>query len=270
MKNYAKYRKDAAANYETHTKRPNPANNVSKWVNIKIEATGNARIMAGYGGSTHVPLLEIGHYFVRQILGINATDVLARSIPFLMTAASEYISKESCQARFDEFKMSLSSTAQAAILTDIVDQLLLEKLQSLNENGTLLDTISAVEILPRALLKPPVIAETAELIIQANSPKVCSEKNDLLLRHDIKSMVSTTEKIHAMHCLWLGREEWSKPLTNGANTFFKKFLRPTMNCLFCHFDGSVPEFSAAYPTFNHTTFADKCCTGKGNTCTRKH
>jgi hypothetical protein len=53
-----------------------------------------------------------------------------------MTVASEYISKESCQARFDEFKMSLSSTLQAAILTDIVDQLLLKKLQSLNENGT--------------------------------------------------------------------------------------------------------------------------------------
>jgi hypothetical protein len=80
-------------------------------------------------------------------------------------------------------------------------------------------------------------------------------------------MVSTTEKIQAMHCLWLGQEEWLK---HGTNTFFKNFLRPSMNCLFCHFDGSVPEFSAAYPTFNHTTFADKCCTGKGNTCTRKH
>jgi hypothetical protein len=260
MKNYAKYRKDAAADYETHRKRPNPANNVSKWVNIKIEATGNARIMAGYGGSTHVPLLEIGHYFVCQILGINATEVLARSIPFLMTAASEYISKESCQARFDEFKMSLLSTAQAAILTDIVDQLVLEKLQSLNKNGSLLDTISAVKIRPRALLKPPVIAETAESTVQAEAPKKCSEKNDLALQ------LSTTETIQAMQCLRLGQEEWPKPLTSGANTFFKKFLHPTMNCLFSHFDGSVPEFSAVYPMFNHTTFANKCCTGKGNTC----
>jgi hypothetical protein len=38
-----------------------------------------------------------------------------------MTAALEYISKESCQARFDEFKMSLSRTKKTAILTDIVD-----------------------------------------------------------------------------------------------------------------------------------------------------
>jgi hypothetical protein len=25
-----------------------------------------------------------------------------------------------------------------------------------------------------------------------------------------------------------------------------------------------------YPMFNHTTFANKCCTGKGNTCIWKY
>ena len=84
------------------------------------------------------------------------------------------------------------------------------------------------------------------------------EKKDLL-------GMSTQEKLRTM-VGWHHNKKERGPYTSAANDFFKKSIHPVMKCLENHFQGDVEAFATKYPEYAHTSFAKKCCKGRGDSC----
>jgi hypothetical protein len=264
--NSAKYRKDAAALFKMHQENPNPANSVGKWSPVHIEASGNARIMAAYSGHGHVDFNKLGDHFVRVILGIQENHIMARDSIFLIRLARETVRSQCPGELFRQFKETLNA-GKANEIQMIVDSLMRGRLQAMLQDE---NTARSLAVLPL-----PVNAVTPTLVRRREDESVAvghqsaSKKgrveNDLPERAKIKDSNDARTKINIMKGLWDQKDSWDKPLTSGANSFRKKFLRPAMLCLENHFSGSVDAFVENYPAFEHTTFSVHC-TGRGDSC----
>ncbi len=73
------------------------------------------------------------------------------------------------------------------------------------------------------------------------------------------------EKVTTMRG-WHQNKKENGPYTNTAKDFFKKCINPVVNCLENHCNGDAEAFAKKYPDFAHSSFAKKCCKGKGNSC----
>jgi hypothetical protein len=269
--NSSKYRKDAVDLYRMHKENPTLANNVRKWSNICIEATGNSMIMAACSGHKRVAFDKLGDHFVRNILGIPENHVMARNQIFLVRAARENVRSQCPSELFRQFKETLN-TGQADELQKIVDTLIRERLRTMLQDE---NTARSLFLLPPTgtppVTAPPTARPREEESVAVGQParkKARGEKNDLPERLKIKDS-NTLTKINIMKGLWDNKASWEKPLTPGANTFQKRFLNPAMSCLHNHFAGSVDAFVEKYPAFEHTKFPEVHCSGKGTFCSPK-
>jgi hypothetical protein len=264
QKQSLKYRKDAMSLFTHHQENPNPADNVSKWKPIHIDGSGgNAALMNLQAGYLEMTAASVAPFYIRNMLGVKATNPLQTSIPFLFDVAMKHgmdrlDPDEAIQAwigkNIHPDKVETLNTLIGAVVTKQVKRIVKQSDESL----LLARSVAAIPVPP--VLVPDVKAPTAK------KQKV---ENDLQARHGLGSM-DARKKLETMTTLWNDKPNWQKPLTSGAKSFSVKHLAPAMNCLEGHFGGSIDAFLKQYPSFQHTTFPKKHCGGRGSCCVPKN
>lgn len=261
-----KYRKDAATAYAIHKESPNPANNCSKWKESHVhDDGGNVQLMNAYGGTKYVETRLIADYFVKEILMVDPKSPLTKDGPIHLIGLSlKYVGSIAPGEQFKALLHELPSDKQCQF-QKVVDAMLCERLRGLLSNQQLAHALVAM---------PQPNWATDASTSEDGSPTPAKKRtkidaNDLAERHELKSL-KENDKLSVMKKLWDDRDNWEKPLTSGAKTFYVKFLTPVMKCLYNHFEGDVENFNKKHPKWLHTSFVSTCCSGDGNTCSPKN
>ena len=262
------YKKDACALLAIHKELPNVKINVSKWKSIILQSAGNAGLMiSSHHENWHFEFEQVGKYFVEQLLKIWPEQSAAKSPPFLMEKAAEYVATLAADEEFRAYCRT-KHPDEAAHVKWIVNAAVAQRvdaaLHQWIEDGTVAvaaDATAANEsdgtAQERQEERPPKRAKTGD-----NKSKL----EDLDDRHTLKELLtSPVEKITCMQKIMARIKEASdsnRPLkmTSGAKSFVSRSLGPPLRCLEAHFKGDVEAFCQKYPNFNHTTFVKgHCC-----------
>jgi hypothetical protein len=265
QKQAIKYRKDAKMLFDTHKQHPNPANNVSKWKAIHVDGSGgNAAIMTALAGYKAISPSLVADHYVRTILGVSESNLLANQIPYLIQVALKHgMDDVDPDKEIERWIVDNVHPEKAEQLAHLIGKVVRKQVatiinQSDDNNRLLARSVAAIPV--------PAV----DSFITVNEPAAKKQKvakNDLPDRHSINTLDGAREKVEMMVTLWKGKPTWSATrLTPGAKSFSIKFLTPAMNCLDKHFGGVIDLFLEKYPNFKHTTFPTKCCNGKGTNC----
>jgi hypothetical protein len=256
------YSKDAEALYKDHLQTPHEQNRVKKWTNIKIDAAGNAEVMAALSGSLFVEMKDLPVFFVEKMLGIHENNPRRKDPRYLLEAAYKYVTSDGPEKRFRQIQNTLHPDT-ARELSDVMGDLVLHRVRAVLKQPQL--ALNALEVPP--LSSNPNANQNANPNSKQTAP-IENVLNDLPERKRLKSAsgeLTAQEKIEIMKEIEEKKTSWGK-LTSGAKTFRSKFLTPAMNCLENHFDGDLQKFASKYPDFKHTLFPKQCCNGKGSSC----
>lgn len=274
-KNARRYRVDAEAHHQMQLENPNPENMVSQWKSILIESPGNAELMTRMGGGLIVSFPELPTIFVRQYLGVAENDPFARDPVYLLGLAKQKAkSQKSVADEIEEFVADLHPD-RAQRLRNIVGracqqhaEALLDAQRDAHERS--MDVVSAVaqENAARlaALESQTSTTNSAPVAMSKKRQRDEESEDDLDERKKLRSMKTTKEKVMLMKSIHEKKPNWGK-LSSGARTFCSRYLTPVMCCLTDHFDGDIDRFCSTWGTnFSHTTFGEKCCSGRENVC----
>jgi hypothetical protein len=267
------YSKDAAGSYQMQKQNPNPLNSVREWTNIVVQNTGNAEIMAILSGSRFTEFRDLPEFFIRECLGIGAQHPRAQDAHFLLECAANYVTNDEPEKQFQQEVKDMHPNKKRKLET-IVGRLVIQRTRAVvcRSHGP-----GPVSLAMTTMAMPPASKRLAadgdggdddgQASLGPTRPISTSTKNDFPERHGLKQNgLNALEKIKTMLSIYKKHELRPRILTEGAKSFFKKFLHPAINCLNNHFDGDVEAFARRYPNFKHTLFPKQCCKGRGPTC----
>ena len=265
------YSKDAAGPYQMQKQNPNPLNFVRDWVNIVVQNTGNAEIMASLSGSRYTEMKDLPEFFVRECLGIGAQHPRAEDTHFLLQTATNYVKNNEPEKQFQELTEDMHPDKKCKLET-CVGALVIQRTRAVvccsgEGQGTVSLAMTAMAMPPVKRIAVDHSDDNQQAASGVPASTSTSRTNDFPERHGLKQNgFSALEKIKTMDSIYKKEQLGTMKLTEGAKSFCKKFLHPAINCLNNHFNGDVEAFARRYPNFKHTLFPKQCCKGRGRTC----
>ena len=264
------YKRDASALLAIHRELPNPKNDVSKWQSILMQSVGTAGLMTASGGSLPMDFVQIGEYFVKDLLHVMAEHPTAKSPSYLMLRSLDYVKTEDPEQSFQAYCCRIHP-AEAVNLKQVVNSTVAHCIKTINRS-------EADAKLPPALSQAEQGISGSRVGHAQEGPAQKKAKSDnnndtsvdnLDERKTLKHLTTAKEKIICMVRI-MERVENSQAeakktkrpfkMTSGAKSFVSRSLKPAINCVKTHFGGNTDAFCEKYPSFNHTTFsANHCC-----------
>jgi hypothetical protein len=204
------------------------------------------------------PTDKLPHFFLSNVLKIDVENhPMVKDAAFLLGMAMAPSTTGRGIVRFNRICSEMAPDKAAELRTAFH-----EALQNERES-----------ILKQHAARQPEEAKESEEVPDYQNPSATrrrvEEDDDLAVRKRLRYMSSAKEKVDCLLSIAKAREQQRRKLTSGASSFVKRCLNPTVACLNKHFGGSVENFLAKWPDYQHTTFLDKCCNGKGETCAPK-
>jgi hypothetical protein len=258
------YEKDAASAYESHCRTPNSRNDVRDWTNIRVEDHSNAQAMAGYAGSDHHLIGDLPEHFRREVLGVGDDHQEKDNLTWLLERAAVYVTGSDAHKQLEDFMEDYSEEKQDE-LRQLIGRVIVEKRRRESVAARSQEVSSPTAPAPPAAVTPTPRKRTAEeASVSEEQPAKKKAKNNLDEKRELQDK-SSEEKATIM-LGWKQNRKENGPYTDAAKDFFKKCINPVVNCLENHCSGDVEAFAKKYPNFAHSTFAKRCCKGRGDSC----